>query len=162
MLPETSSISTIIQFLAYSNLLYNITQCILWNYSNFYSLNLPPKKVIERMVDFIQFWSVQKTQLVQHASRSIFNIWFWNLHKRNYSPYAFQWKWSHYIWSLYEKIMIVLPRTPVFWLVSGLVTNPIFHRVYLHNYNESRAEIFTVGTLICLLNIIAISPSESF
>ena len=58
--------------------------------------------------------------------------------------------------SLYEKVMTVLPGTPVFWLVSGLVTSPIFHRVYLHNYSESRAELFTRGTLICLLTTIAI------
>ena len=57
--------------------------------------------------------------------------------------------------------MIVLPETPVYWLASGLVTNPIFHRVYLHNYSESRDEIFTKGTLICILNTIAISPYES-
>ena len=162
MLPETSSISAILQFLEYSDPIYNITQCILWNSSNFHSLNPPQKKVIERMVDFIQFWSIQKTQLVQHAPWSIFKIWFWNLHTRNYSPYYFQWKWSHYIWSLYEKVMTVIHRTLVYLLVSGLVTNPIFHRVYLHKYGESRAEIFTRGTLICLLNTIAISPSESF
>jgi hypothetical protein len=40
------------------------------------SLNPPQKEVIERMVDFIQFWSIQKTQLVQNAPRSIFNIQF--------------------------------------------------------------------------------------
>ena len=162
MLSETSSISIIIQFLEHSDPIDNVTQCILWNSSNFHSLNPPQKEVIERMVDFIQFWSVQKTKLLQHAPHSIFNIWFWNSHKRNYSPYYFQWQWSHYIWSLYENVMTVLPRTPVYWLVSGLVTKPIFHRVYLHNYSESRAEIFTRGTLICLLNTIAISPSESF
>ena len=114
MLSETSSISAIIQFLEYSDPVYNVTQCILWNSSNFHSLNPPQKEVIERMVDFIQFWSVQKTQLVQHAPRSIFNIWFWNLYTSNYSLYSFQWKWSHYIWSLYEKFMTVLPRTPIF------------------------------------------------
>jgi hypothetical protein len=37
-----------------------------------------------------------------------------SLHTRNYSPYYFQWKWSHCIWSLYEKVMTVLPGTPVF------------------------------------------------
>jgi hypothetical protein len=58
--------------------------------------------------------------------------------------------------------MTVLPGTPVYLLASGLVTNPIFHIVYLHNYSESRAEIFTTGTLICILNTIEISPSESF
>jgi hypothetical protein len=39
-------------------------------------LNHPQKQVIERMVDFIQFWSIHKTPLVQHAPRSIFNIQF--------------------------------------------------------------------------------------
>jgi hypothetical protein len=33
-------------------------------------------EVIKRMVDFIQFWSIHKTQLVQHAPHSIFNIQF--------------------------------------------------------------------------------------
>ena len=73
MLPKTSLISVIIQFLEYSDPVDNITQSIIWN-SNFDSLNPPQKEVIERMVDFIQFWSVHKTQLVQHASFSIFNI----------------------------------------------------------------------------------------
>jgi hypothetical protein len=73
MLPETSSISAILQFLEYSDPVDNITQCILGN-SNFHSLNPPQKEVIESMVDFIQFWCIQKTQLVQHARRSIFNI----------------------------------------------------------------------------------------
>jgi len=162
MLPETSSISKILQFLEYSDHVDNITQCILWKSSNFHSLNPPQKEVIERMVDFIQFWSVQKTQLVHHAPCSIFNIWFWNSHTRNYSLHSFQWKWSHFIWIMYEKVMTVLPGTHVYWLASELVTNPIFHRVYLHNYSESRAEFFNRGTVICLLNIIAISPSESF
>ena len=139
MLPETSSISAILQFLEYFDPVDNITECILWSSSNFHSLNPPKKEVIERMVDFIQFWFVQKTQLVEPSLRSIFNIQFWNSHTRNYSLYSFQWKWSHCIWSLYEKVMTVLRKTPVFWLVSGLVTNPIFHRVYLHNYRESRA-----------------------
>ena len=162
MLPETSSIFAILQFLEYSDPVDIITQCILWNSSNFHSLNPPQKEVIERMVDFIQFWSIQKTQLVQHAPCSIFNIRFWNLHTRNYSPYSFQWKWSHFILILYEEVMTVLPGTPVYWLASGLVTNLIFHRVYLHNYTESRDQNFTKGTLICLLNTISISPSESF
>ena len=35
------------------------------------------------------------------------------------------------------------------------------HRVYIHNYSESRDEIFTKGTLICLLNTILISSSKS-
>jgi hypothetical protein len=46
-------------------------------------------------------------------------------------------------------------------ILDQLVKNPIFHRVYLHNYNESRVETFTTCTLICILNTIAISPSES-
>ena len=162
MLPETSSIFAILQFLEYSDPVDNITQCVLWNSSNFHSLNPPQKQVIERMVDLIQFWFIKERKLVQNAPRSIFKIWFCNSHTRKYIPYYFQWKWSHCIWSLYEKVMTVLPRTPVFWLVSGLVKNPIFHRVYLHNYSESRAEIFTRGTLICLLNTIVISLSESF
>ena len=66
MLPENSWISAILQFLEYYDPIDNITQCILWN-SNFHSLNPPQKEVIERMVDFIQFWSIHKTQLVQHA-----------------------------------------------------------------------------------------------
>ena len=32
------------------------------------------KEIIERMVDFIQFWSIQKTQLVQHAPRLTSNF----------------------------------------------------------------------------------------
>ena len=162
MLPETSSIYAILQLLEYYDPIDNITQCILWNSPNFHSLNPPQKEVIERMVDFIQFWFVQKTQLVKHAPHSIFNIQFWNSHIRKYSPYYFQWKFSHFIWILDEEVMTILPGTPVYWLASGLVTNPIFHRVYLHNYSESRFEIFTRGTLICLLNTIVISPSELF
>ena len=135
MLLKTSSISAILQFFKYYNPIYNITQCILWNSSKFHSLNPSQKEVIERMVDFIQFWSIQETELVQNAPHSIFNIWFWNSHKRNYNPYSFQWKWSHFIWILYEEVMTILPGTHVYWLASGLVTNPIFHRVYLHNYS---------------------------
>ena len=63
MLPETSSIYTILQFLEYSDPVDNITQCILWNYSNFHFLNPPQKEVLERMVDFIQFWSIQESDL---------------------------------------------------------------------------------------------------
>jgi hypothetical protein len=74
MLPDTSSISAILQFLEYSDPIDNITQCNLWKSSNFHSLNPPQKEVIERMVDFIQFWSIPKTQIVQHALHSIFNI----------------------------------------------------------------------------------------
>ena len=136
MLPETSSISAILQFLEYSDPIDNITKCILWNSSNFHSLNPPQKEVIERMVDFIQFWSIQESELAQNSPCSIINIRFWNSHKRNQSPYSFQWNLSHFIWSFDEEVMIVLPRTPVYWLASGLVTNPIFHRVYLHNYSE--------------------------
>ena len=139
MLPETSSISKILQFLEYSDPIDNITQCILWNSSNFHSLNPPQKEVIERMVDFVQFWFIQETELVQNAPRSIFNIILWNSQKRNKSLYSFQFYFSHFIWILYEEVMTVLPRTPLYWLASGLVTNPIFHRVYLHNYNESKA-----------------------
>ena len=127
----------------------------------FSSLNPPQKEVIERMVDFIQFWSVQKTQLVHHAPLSIFNIRFWNSHTlwnslklvhhaplwnshtRNYSPYSLKSNLSHIIWILDEEVMIVLPGTPVYWLASGLVKNPIFHIVYLHIYSESRDEFFT-------------------
>ena len=75
MLPETSSISAILQFLEYSEPVDNITQCILQNY-NFHSLNPPQKEVIERMVDFIQFWSIQKSELAQNAPHSIINIRF--------------------------------------------------------------------------------------
>ena len=64
MLPETSLISEILKFLEYSDPIDNITHYILWNSSNFHSLNPPQKEVIERMVDFIQFWSIEKTQLV--------------------------------------------------------------------------------------------------
>ena len=60
MLPETFSISTIIQFLEYSDPIDNIIQFILWNFSKFHSLNPPQKQVIERMVDFIQFWFIQE------------------------------------------------------------------------------------------------------
>ena len=163
MLPETSSISAILQFLEYSDLVYNIiTQCILWNSSKFDSLNPPQKEVIERMVDFIQFWSIQGTELVQNSPRSIFNIQFWNSHTRTYSLYRFQWNLSHIIWILDEQVMTFLLETTVYWLASGPVTNPIFHKVYLHNYSESRAEIFTRGNLICLINTIEISPFESF
>jgi hypothetical protein len=63
MLPETSSISAILQFLKYSDPVDNITQSILSNSSNFHSLNPPQKEVIERMVDFIQFWSIQESEL---------------------------------------------------------------------------------------------------
>ena len=80
MLPETSSIYAILQFLEYSDPIDNITQCILWNSSKFHSLNPPQKEVIERMVDFIQFWSIQESELAQNAPRSIFNIQFWNSH----------------------------------------------------------------------------------
>ena len=159
--PKTSSISAILQLLEYSDPIDNITQCILWNSSNFHSLNTPQKEVIERMVDFIQFWSIQESELAQNAPHSIINIRFWNSHKRNYSLYSFQWNLYHFIWILDEEVMTVLPETLVYWLASRLVTNPIFHRVYLHNYSESRDEIFTRGTLICLLNTIAMSPSES-
>ena len=162
MLPETSSIFVILQFLEYFDPIDNITQCILWNSSNFHSLNPPQKEVIERMVDLIQFLSIQESELAQNSPRSIINIWFWNSHTRNCSSYYFQLNLSHFIWILDEEVMTVLPGTPVYWLASGLVTNPIFHRVYLHNYSESRAEIFTRGTLICLLNTIVISPFESF
>jgi len=162
MLPETSSISAILQFLEYSDPIDNITQCILWKASNFYSLNPPQKEVIERMVDFIQFWYVQESELEQNAPHSIINIRFGNSHTRNYSPYSFQWNLSHFIWILDEEVMTIFPGTPVYWLASGLVTNPIFHRVYPHNYNESRDEIFTRGTLICILNTIYISPYKSF
>ena len=161
MLPETSSIFEILQFLEYCDPIDNITECIIWS-SNFHSLNPPQKEVIERMVDFLQFWSTQETQLVQNAPRSIFNIWLWNSYTRNYSMYCFQLNLSHVIWILDEYVMTILPGTLVYWLTSRLVTNPIFHRVYLHNYSESRDEIFTRGTLICLLNTIAISPFESF
>jgi len=82
MLPKTSSIFEILQFLEYYDLVDNITQCILWNSSNFHSLNPPQKEIIERMVDFIQFCSIENTQLVQHAPRSLFNIRFWNWHKK--------------------------------------------------------------------------------
>jgi hypothetical protein len=61
MLPKTSSISAIIQFLEYSGPVYNITQCILWNFSKFHSLNPPQKEVIETMVDIVQFWFIQET-----------------------------------------------------------------------------------------------------
>jgi hypothetical protein len=63
MLLETSSISAILQFLEYSDPVDNITQCIFRNSSNFHSLNPPQKEVIERMVDFIQFWSIQESEL---------------------------------------------------------------------------------------------------
>ena len=162
MLHETSSIYAILQLLEYSDPVDNITQCILWNSFNFHSLNPPQKEVIEIMVDFIQLWSIQESGLAQNALRSIINIWFWKSHTRKYSPYSFQWKFSHFIWILYEEFMTVLPGTLVYWLASGLVKNPIFHRVYLHNYRKSRAETFTTSTLIFLLNTIAISPYESF
>ena len=105
MLPKTSSIYEILQFLEYSDPVYNINQCILlnfskfhslkppqkeaieimvdfiqfilWNFSKFHSLNPPQKEVIERMVDLVQFWFIQKTELVQNALLcSIFNIRF--------------------------------------------------------------------------------------
>ena len=63
MLPETSSIYAILQFLEYFDPVDNITQCILWNSLNFHSLNPPQKQVIERMVDFIQFFSIQESEL---------------------------------------------------------------------------------------------------
>ena len=162
MLPETYSIYAILQLLEYFDPIYNITQCILWNSSEFHSLNPPQKEVIERMVEFIQFWSIQETELVQNVPHSIFNIRFRNSHKIKYHPHYFQWKFSHIIWILNEEVMTVLPGTPVYWLALGLVTNPIFHKVYLHNYSESRAEIFTRGTLICIFNTLEISPYESF
>ena len=64
MLPETSSISTIIKFLEYSDPVDNIIQFILWNFSKFHSLNPPQKEVIERMVDLVQFGFIQKRELV--------------------------------------------------------------------------------------------------
>ena len=76
MLPETSSISAIIQFLEYSNIVDNITQCILWNSSKL------QRDVIETMVDLVQFWFIQETELVQNAPRSIFNIRFLNSHTK--------------------------------------------------------------------------------
>jgi hypothetical protein len=74
MLPETSSISVILQFLEYSDPIDNITQCILLNSSNFHSLNPHQKEVIERMVDFIQFWSIQESELAQNSPCSIINV----------------------------------------------------------------------------------------
>ena len=59
MMPETSSIFAILQFLEYSDPVYNITQCILWKSSKFHWLNPPQKEVIEKMVDFIQLLSIQ-------------------------------------------------------------------------------------------------------
>ena len=94
--------------------------------------------------------------------RSIINIRFWNLKTRNYSLFSFQWNFSHFVWILYEEVMTVLPGTPVYWLASGLVKNPIFHGVYLHNCNEWRDETFTTCTLTCIINTITIFPSESF
>jgi len=46
-------------------------------------------------------------------------------------------------------------------LVSGLIKRPIFHRVYLTNYNSSKDEIFTKDTLICFGNIFQVSWSDS-
>jgi hypothetical protein len=42
----------------------------------FHSFNPPQKEVIERMVDLIQLWFIQDTELVQNVSRSIFHIRF--------------------------------------------------------------------------------------
>jgi hypothetical protein len=36
---------------------------------NFHSLNPSQKEVIERMVDFIQFWSIQESERAQNAPR---------------------------------------------------------------------------------------------
>jgi hypothetical protein len=42
-------------------------------------LNPPQKEVIERMVDFIQFWSIQESELAQNALCSILTSDFENL-----------------------------------------------------------------------------------
>ena len=63
MLSKTSSISTIIQVLEYSDPIDNIIQFILGNFSNFHSLNPPQKEVIERMVDLVQFWFIGRPNL---------------------------------------------------------------------------------------------------
>ena len=44
MISETSSIYAIIQFLEYSDPIDNVTQCILWNSSNFSLLEYSPKR----------------------------------------------------------------------------------------------------------------------
>ena len=41
---------------------------------SFQSFYPPQKEVIERMIDFIQFWSIQESELAQNAPRSIINI----------------------------------------------------------------------------------------
>jgi hypothetical protein len=64
MLPETSSTYAILHFLEYSDPVDNITQCIIRNSSKFHSLNPPKKGVIEKMVELIQFWFIQESELV--------------------------------------------------------------------------------------------------
>ena len=76
MLSKTSSIYEILQFLEYSDPVDNINKCVFWNSSNFHSLNPPQKEVIEIMVDFIQFLSIQESELAQNAPHSIINIRF--------------------------------------------------------------------------------------
>jgi hypothetical protein len=61
MLPETSSISAILQFLEYYDPVDNITQFILLKLSKFHSLNPPQKEFIERMGDLVQLWFIQET-----------------------------------------------------------------------------------------------------
>jgi hypothetical protein len=49
----------------------------------------------------------------------------------------------HSIWIYLASDIHILPKTPIWDRIFGLVTNPNFHRVYIQNCSEQRVEIFT-------------------
>ena len=56
-------------------LVHNIIQYILCNLSKFHWLDHPRKGVIEKMIELDEFWRILERELVEHATRGIFDIW---------------------------------------------------------------------------------------
>jgi hypothetical protein len=49
-------------------MIQNILHFLLFNSSRFHYLEPPRKEVIATMVDLVEFWIIQESELVQHAT----------------------------------------------------------------------------------------------
>ena len=60
-------------------LIYNVSQCVLYNSSKFHYFEPLKKWVIEKMAYLAEFWLILESGLVEHAPHRIFFESIWNL-----------------------------------------------------------------------------------